>query len=157
MATDKLTHNGFTGSYEFNLEDDCIVGRVLFIDDIVTYEGRNSAEILSSFKSAVDRYLAHCKSTGKPANKPYSGSFNVRVGPELHRKAVVEANACGLTLNQLVVSALETRVKGEVVSQVEHSHRHTITVESGIETKLWAQQATDQVLGRIRANTYQHS
>ncbi|MEI8326181.1 MAG: toxin-antitoxin system HicB family antitoxin, partial [Betaproteobacteria bacterium] len=88
MAIHKLTHKGFTGSCEVSLEDGCLVGRVLFIDDIVTYEGETVPDLKANFEAAVDRYLAYCKRTGKAANKPYSGTFNVRVGADLHRKAV---------------------------------------------------------------------
>lgn len=155
MAANKLMHKGFTGSCEVSLEDECLFGRILFIDDIVTYEGKTTVELTSSFKGAVDRYIAYCKSSGKAANKPYSGSFNVRVGPELHRKAVVEANACGLTLNELVVAALEARTKGEKPAQVEHNHRHTITITTEFEEQVWAAQATTQLLETFRATTYQ--
>lgn len=155
MATNKLIYRGFTGSCEVSLEDECLFGRLLFIDDIVTYEGQTTGEVTSSFKAAVDRYLEHCKNTGKTANKPYSGSFNVRVGPELHRKAVVEASACGLTLNELVVEALEARTKGEKAAQVEHNHRHIITIDIDSEQQIWAAQATTQFLETFRASTSQ--
>lgn len=155
MATNKLTHKGFTGSYEVSLEDECLFGRILFIDDIVTYEGQTTGELVSSFRSAVDRYLAHCKTTGKVANKPYSGSFNVRVGSDIHRKAVIEASSCGLTLNELVVEALEVRVNGKQATQVEHNHRHVITIEAESESNVWAAQATTAILESFRATTYQ--
>ncbi len=39
----------------------------------------------ANFQAAVDRYLAFCEKTGKAANKPYIGTFNVRVGSDLRR------------------------------------------------------------------------
>jgi len=41
MATNKLAHKGFTGSFEVSLEDG-LVGHVQFIDKIITYEGAPS-------------------------------------------------------------------------------------------------------------------
>lgn len=111
MKTTKLTHKGFTGSGEMSLEDDCLVGRVLFIDDIITYEGATVAELVANFQSAVDDYLDYCKRTGKPANKPYSGTFNVRIGPQLHREAVMAASATGINLNEFVTTAIEAKLK----------------------------------------------
>ena len=36
MSANKLIYKGFTGSLDASLEDECLVGKVLFIDDIVT-------------------------------------------------------------------------------------------------------------------------
>lgn len=116
MKTTKLTHKGFTGSGELSLEDDCLIGSVLFIDDIITYEGATVAELVANFQSAVDDYLDYCKRTGKPANKPYSGTFNVRIGPQLHREAVIAANAAGINLNEFVMTAIERTLKTASVS-----------------------------------------
>ena len=57
----KLSHKGYTGSIEVSLEDNCLHGRVLFIEDIVTYEGETVDDLATSFKDAVDRYVTYCK------------------------------------------------------------------------------------------------
>ena len=103
----KLFHNGYTGSVEVSFEDNCLHGKVLFIDDLITYEGTTAEDLLVSFKAAVDHYITHCKETGKPANKPYSGTFNVRIGQELHRKAAQEAHSRNLSLNDYVAQAIK--------------------------------------------------
>ena len=41
---------------------------------------------------------------------PLKGSFNVRVGPELHRRAVIAAGRAGMSLNAFVARALEDAV-----------------------------------------------
>jgi predicted HicB family RNase H-like nuclease len=38
------------------------------------------------------------------------GSFNIRTGPDLHRRAVVAASRAGITLNAFVTRALEAAV-----------------------------------------------
>ena len=151
MATHKLIHKGFTGSYEVSLEDGCLIGRVLFIDDIVTYEGETVAELKVNFCSAVDRYLAYCRNTGTPANKPYSGTFNVRVGPELHRKAAAAAHVAGMNLNEYVSSAISFALAKEGVTHVEHNHHHVITIEENSLGQKWkgifASQGTENYSG----------
>ena len=129
MSKSDLLHEGFAGSHEVSIEDNCLIGRILFIDDIVTYEGDTVAELKANFQSAVDRYLDHCKLTNKAANKPYSGTFNVRVGSELHRDAVVAAHAAGVALNEYVSTALSAYVARGVNSSVDHNHHHVITIE----------------------------
>ncbi|MGK7954623.1 MAG: toxin-antitoxin system HicB family antitoxin [Crocosphaera sp.] len=39
--------------------------------------------------------------------KPFKGSFNVRVGSKMHRQAALFAQQRGLNLNKLVTDALE--------------------------------------------------
>ena len=124
----KITHRGYTGTIEASIEDSCLHGHVLFIDDMITYEGETVDDIVISFKDAVDRYLAYCKKTGKPANKPYSGTFNVRVGPVLHRRAVETAYHRGISLNDFVTQSIKTTIEQNGIIRVEHSHQHNICI-----------------------------
>jgi len=107
MANNELTHNGYAGSVDVSVEDDCLHGRILFIDDIVTYEGNTVPEVAAAFKAAVDRYIAHCKDMGKEPNKPYSGTFNVRVGPQRHRAMAQRAYREKTSLNELFCQATD--------------------------------------------------
>lgn len=124
----KLTHKGYTGTIEASIEDSCLHGQILFIEDIITYEGTTVDDIKTSFKEAVDRYLTYCKETGKPSNKPYSGTFNVRVGEDLHRKAVEVAYHRGITLNDFVTQSIKTAIEQNGIIKVEHTHQHNIVI-----------------------------
>lgn len=124
----KLTYKGYTGTIEASIEDNCLHGQILFIEDIITYEGTTVDDIKTSFKEAVNRYLAYCKETGRPANKPYSGTFNVRVGQDLHRKAVEIAYHRGITLNDFVTQSIQATIEQNGVVKVEHTHHHNITI-----------------------------
>lgn len=120
-----LSHNGYSGSVEVSLEDGCLHGKILFIEDIITYEGGNVEELKNSFIEAVDRYLAYCDETGRPANKPYSGTFNVRIGQELHRKAAQEAFCRGVKLNDFVAQCIKSGLEQNEPAKIEqHTHHH---------------------------------
>jgi predicted HicB family RNase H-like nuclease len=95
-----LKYKGYHGSTEYSLEDDCLHGRLLGINDIITYEGNSVKEIKTAFKDSVDDYLAFCKQTGKNPNKPYSGKMMFRVDPKVHAKAALAAQLKGISLNQ---------------------------------------------------------
>jgi predicted HicB family RNase H-like nuclease len=123
-----LKYKGYTGTIEASIEDDCLHGEILFINDLITYEGNTVAEIKSSFEEAVDRYLAYCEETGKPADKPCSGTFNVRIGPELHRKAVEAAYEQSLTLNEFVTQSIQAAIDQNRIVKLEHTHHHEITL-----------------------------
>lgn len=102
-----LTYKGYTGSIDFSLEDNCLYGKVMGIDDLVSFEGRTVAEIKQDFETAVDDYLQMCAELGKQPQKAYKGTFNVRVSPELHRRAALEAAKEKQSLNWVVGKAIE--------------------------------------------------
>ena len=107
---DILKHKNFIGSVHFNAEDEIFYGRIEGINDLVTYEGESVKELKSSFKEAVDDYITICKDNNKPVHKSYKGSFNVRISPSLHRKAVEKAQSLNIPLNKLVQKAIENEV-----------------------------------------------
>jgi predicted HicB family RNase H-like nuclease len=74
------------------------------------FEGSSVKELKKAFHEAVDDYLETCKEMGREPQKPFKGSFNVRIPSELHRKAVERATRMGVSLNQLVQKALEEKV-----------------------------------------------
>jgi predicted HicB family RNase H-like nuclease len=123
-----LAYKGYTGTIEASIEDGCLHGQILFITDIITYEGNTVDDIKTSFEEAVDHYLAYCQNTGKPANKPYSGTFNVRVGQDLHRKAVEVAYNQSITLNDFVAQSIKNAIEKNGVIKLEHTHHHNIII-----------------------------
>ncbi|NMZ48187.1 toxin-antitoxin system HicB family antitoxin [Pseudomonas poae] len=102
----QLKHKGYIGSIEASLEDNCLYGKVLFIKALVSYEGKTVAELDAAFQEAVDDYLATCQALGQTPEKPCKGSFNVRVGHDLHLAAALEATRKKVTLNDLTRQAL---------------------------------------------------
>jgi predicted HicB family RNase H-like nuclease len=95
-----LKYKGYHGSTEYSLEDDCLHGRLLGINDVITYEGNSVKEIKTAFKDSVDDYLVFCEQTGKNPDKPYSGKMMFRVDPQVHAKAALAAQLKGVSLNQ---------------------------------------------------------
>jgi len=102
-----IDYKSYTGTVEIDQESGCLHGKVLFINDAVTFQGNTVAELVEDFHGAVDDYLALCKKVGKQPDKPFSGTFNVRVGPELHAAAARAALAAGATLNDFVRRAID--------------------------------------------------
>ena len=49
-----MTYRGYTARMDFDAEDKIIVGRVIDIDDIVTFHGSSVAEFEAAFNVAVD-------------------------------------------------------------------------------------------------------
>lgn len=106
-----FNYKGYSGSYRASLDDDCMQGHILYIEDLITYEATSYSLLESSFRKAVDDYLQHCEGIGKQAEKPYSGSINIQIDTHLHRSAAEYANIKNMSLNELVRSALEKEIK----------------------------------------------
>ncbi len=104
---DILTYKGFIGSVHFSADDKVFHGKIEGIDDLVTFEGSTVDELIKAFHEEVDDYIKLCKEHGKESLRSYKGSFNVRISPELHRKAVVTAKTMGVTLNKFIQKAIE--------------------------------------------------
>lgn len=113
---DLLEHRGYQGTVEYSAEDGVLIGKVLYVQDVLVYHGESILEITKAFVEVVDSYLAFCKEHGKKPNKPFKGIFNVRVNPELHRRAVISAERRGVTLNALVGEALEHYLQAQTIT-----------------------------------------
>jgi predicted HicB family RNase H-like nuclease len=102
-----LRYKGFVGSVHYSPEDDRFHGKIEGIDDLVSFEGRSVDELKKGFKEAVEDYIELCRTTGKDLARSYQGTFNVRISPELHKRAVRKSISEGISLNRLVRRALE--------------------------------------------------
>ena len=108
---DKLKYKNLYGSVHFDTEALIFFGKIEEIDDLVTFEGTTVDEIKSSFEEAVDDYLEICELTGREVKKKYKGTFNVRIDPTLHQKAVANSLEQGISLNQFVQKAIEDEIR----------------------------------------------
>jgi predicted HicB family RNase H-like nuclease len=107
---DILEYKTYYGEVHFSAEDEVFYGKVIGINDLVSFEGSTVKELKKAFHEAVDDYLATCKEFGKDPEKTYKGSFNVRIPSELHRQAARYAALKNMTLNDFVRHAIATIV-----------------------------------------------
>jgi len=103
---DSLKYKDFVASVHFSSEDDVFHGKIEGIDDSITFEGKTVKALKKAFEEAVEDYLDVCKQIDKDPHKSYKGSFNVRIKPELHKKAAFRSLELGMSLNQFVEKAI---------------------------------------------------
>lgn len=101
-----IEYKGYIGSVEYSADDDVLHGRLEFIRDLVTYEGLDAKSVKVAFQGAVDDYLELCEAEGRKPDVPLKGSFSVRPGRDLHRRAALCAKRQGVNLNTVVSDAL---------------------------------------------------
>jgi predicted HicB family RNase H-like nuclease len=101
-----IEYKGYTGVIEFDPSIDAFHGRVVGLQDVVTFEGRSLDELRREMAESVEDYLELCAEAGKDPERPYRGEFLVRTTPELHRAAATEAEASGVSLNAWVEATI---------------------------------------------------
>jgi len=102
MKSKLLEYKGYYASINVSVEDECMFGKVEFIND-----------------SIVDDYLDFCAEVGKAPDKTMTGSFNVRIGEDLHKKALIRSKSDGVTLNDVIKKSVEQYVN---LSAEIHNH-----------------------------------
>ena len=105
-----LEYKGYTGTIEYSKEDGLLYGKVLGIRGLISYEGNTGKELEANFIAAIDSYIADCKQDSVAPEKPFKGSFNVRIPPELHRKAALLAMEENSSLNSFVAESIRDRI-----------------------------------------------
>jgi predicted HicB family RNase H-like nuclease len=106
----QLHYKNYTGSVEFSEEDTVFHGKVIGIKALISFEGDSVSAITDDFHKAVDEYLRFCAVKGKEPERPFKGSFNVRISADLHRKLALSASSRGVSLNTLVEDAIRQSV-----------------------------------------------
>jgi predicted HicB family RNase H-like nuclease len=106
-----MEYKGYFARVEFDDEANIFHGEVINLRDLITFEGESVDELRKAFTDSVEDYLEFCNERGEDPEKPYSGKFLVRVGPELHKTLVIQARKNGKSLNTWVNEALNQVVK----------------------------------------------
>ena len=114
-----LSYKGYSARIEFDAEDEILVGHLIGISDIVGFHADDAVGIRKAFEEAVDSYV---DLAGAAAQKPFSGKLMFRVDPDVHARAVAQAKAAGMSLNQWGVRIIEEATQGEASGPA-----HTLT------------------------------
>jgi len=106
-----LEYKGYTGTIEYSPDDSLLYGKVLGIQGLISYEGETGSELENDSHEAIDTYLGDCELNGIKPEKPFKGSFNVRISPSLHQRAALQAKEAKVSLNNFVAEAIRLRVQ----------------------------------------------
>jgi predicted HicB family RNase H-like nuclease len=111
MSTnDDMIYKDYAADIHYSSEDNCLIGHIAGIQDIVGFHGDSVEEIKQAFHEAVDDYLDIWAERGKEPPKPFSGELMLRIAPELHARLASKASSQGKSLNGLVAETLERSV-----------------------------------------------
>lgn len=119
MMKNILQYKGYFTKIEYSVEDRILYGKIEGIKDLVNFESESVEDIEQEFKNAVDDYLELCQELGQEPDKTYSGTFNVRISPELHRAIALQAIRTGDSLNSTVEKAIDSFINDNTKQTVD--------------------------------------
>jgi len=121
-----LKYKDYEGTAELDMDRHVCRGKILFINDLVTYEAASPSDLGKEFRLAVDDYIATCATLNREPQKPLKGQFNVRVPPPLHKAASLRAAMDNISLNDVMVRALDAYL----CVRVDVNHNIHVTLSS---------------------------
>jgi predicted HicB family RNase H-like nuclease len=101
-----MEFKGYIGIVNYDSEAKIFHGDVINTRDVITFQGTSVKEIEKAFKESIEVYIRWCKEEGVHPEKPYSGKFNLRISPELHREIAIASTKMNVSLNKFVEKAL---------------------------------------------------
>lgn len=106
-----MTYKGYIGDIEYDSEAKIFHGEVVNTRDVITFQGTSVDELEEAFRDSIDDYLSWCDEEGVGPEKPYSGKFNLRLSPELHREVAIAARKLNRSINAFVEKAIEDELR----------------------------------------------
>lgn len=103
-----MIYKGYEAIVVYDEEANILHGEVLHLNDVITFQADSTAEIEKAFRESVDDYLEFCKENNREPEKPYSGNFQLRMSPELHREVTYAARKKNESVNSYILEALQT-------------------------------------------------
>jgi predicted HicB family RNase H-like nuclease len=105
-----MEYKGYVGTVEYDAQAKIFHGDIINTRDVITFQGTTVKEIERAFRDSIDDYIAWCEEDGVEPEKPYSGKFNVRLSPELHRQIAILAKKMRVSLNSFVEKAVTDEI-----------------------------------------------
>jgi predicted HicB family RNase H-like nuclease len=106
MNNKLIEYKGYLADLVIDIEDNIIVGRVINTTEIISFHGATIHEAKQSFCDVLNTYLKECEQKGIQPTRPYSGRFNLRINPELHKEISDCAAKDGKSLNDKIIEVL---------------------------------------------------
>lgn len=106
-----MKYKGYQGHVSFDEDAKFFHGEVVGLRDVITFQGTSIDELEQAFKDSVDEYLDFCRELGRDPEKPFSGRLVLRLPPETHEKASLEAKSNGMSLNAWINAEINQQIE----------------------------------------------
>lgn len=106
-----MTYKGYAARVEYSDEDQCFIGRIAGIRDVIGFHGDSVASLRAAFEEAVDDYLETCAKLNRDPQRPFSGNLMLRIPPEVHAAVATAAEVSGKSINQWATETFQRAVR----------------------------------------------
>ena len=101
-----LEYKDYLGTVEYALEGNVFHGKVIGIDGLISYEGKDLDGLRQDFIGAIDDYLSMCVDEGIAPQKPYYSHLSVKISLAMHKSLAVFSAKHSKTMSETVEEAL---------------------------------------------------
>jgi predicted HicB family RNase H-like nuclease len=100
-----MQYKGYVAYITIDEESGLLLAETIGMKDGVTAQAETIPALQKEFEASIDDYLAWCDETGEQPEKPYSGKFQLRISPQIHRNLAIAAKKTGKSINAFVSEA----------------------------------------------------
>lgn len=75
MNMTKMVYKKYEADFEYSDDDECFIGHIAGIDDIVGFHAESVPELRVAFEEAVDDYIEFCAELDRTPQKPLPQSL----------------------------------------------------------------------------------
>ncbi len=102
-----MKHKDYIAEIELDEETNSLFGIVINTKATLHFAGKSVDELRQEFANTIASYEEWCRERGQEPERPYSGSFTLRMPPDLHRRVAEAAARAGKSLNGFIKETLE--------------------------------------------------
>ena len=106
-----LEVDGYKARIEYDPDLDQFRGEILGLNGSADFYGKSLSTLRREFRTSLKVFLKVCDENGIKPVREYSGKFNLRIAPELHREIAALATGDDKSINQWVSEVLEQTVR----------------------------------------------
>jgi predicted HicB family RNase H-like nuclease len=85
-VNDHLEYKNYLGSVMYSHEDNILYGKVVGINDSISYHGRSIDELTKAFYEAIDDYLIMCEAEDLQPDMPFTGILDIAISPGVFKQ-----------------------------------------------------------------------
>lgn len=108
-----MEYKGYFAHVEYDSDAKVFHGEVVGLNDVITFQGTSVKELEKEFHESVKDYLEFCKKENRDPEKTFSGTLNLRMGPERHRDVAAHAQIHKQSINEWINEAIKAKLEEE--------------------------------------------
>jgi predicted HicB family RNase H-like nuclease len=120
MLSNVISYRGHYARITFDPSADAFHGRVLGMQDVISFYGRTSDELREEMRAAVEDYIAWCKAEGDKPEKSWAGKLTLRPDEDVRRRVLIAAAARGQSVNAWINQVIDREAR-KVLADLDDS------------------------------------